>query len=205
MDGQNEGIEDLLTEITIEPQVCHSRAFDCHEVLSSVACAAGSTEVGEAEGVEGIFQHIPVDVINVDDTVVKIKHVERFILLQNAIRCKKHTDGIRHVDRYYRNTGVRVNFQKAWLDTTYQDGKERSHHSLLDILYAKYYVVVLLHKLLAEAVSNGIIGFHHESDSPLLIEADNVVLNIAVYPVYQTFHPLRITADTHSRTFSSDG
>ena len=52
-------------------------------------------------------------------------------------------------------------------------------------------MVVLLYQLLAQTVSDGIIGFHHESDSPFSVEVDNVVLDVAVDPVHQSLNPLQ--------------
>ena len=61
----------------------------------------------------------------------------------------------------------------------------------LDMLHADNDVVVLLYQFLAETVSDGIIGFHHESDPPFPIEVDNVVLDVAVNPVNQSLNPLQ--------------
>lgn len=55
-------------------------------------------------------------------------------------------------------------------------------------------MVILLHQLLAEAVADGIVGFNHERDSPLLVEVDDVVLDVAVNPIHQTLHSLRMTS-----------
>ena len=63
-------------------------------------------------------------------------------------------------------------------------------------------MVVLLHQLLAETVADSIIGFHHERDPPLLVEADDVVFDVAVDPIYQILHSLHMTADRLPHLFN---
>ena len=103
---EDERTQHLQAEIAGETEVCGARALHRDEVLAVLAGAAGAAEVGKAEGEEGFAHDVPVEMVDVDDAVVEVEHVQGFVVLQNALRRVHHVHRIGHVDGYDGNTRV---------------------------------------------------------------------------------------------------
>ena len=103
---QDERTQNLEAEIAGETEVRGARTLHGDEVLPVFAGAAGAAEVGKAEGEEGFAHYIPIEMVDVDDAVVEVEHVQGLVVLENALGRVHHVHRIRHVDGYDGNTRV---------------------------------------------------------------------------------------------------
>ena len=65
--------------------------------------------------------------------------------------------------------------------------------SPIDVPHSHDDVVVLLYQFLAQTVADGIVGFHDERDSPLLVAQHQIVFDVPIDPVEKTGESLHVT------------